>query len=93
VFVNVPWPVETGLVDSFARPGRNITGVSSYTGIEVSTKRLEILKEVAPTATRLSWILDPSMEATLDGGRFDIRALLDPAARRLGYEVRYHYVA
>jgi putative ABC transport system substrate-binding protein len=33
------------------------------------------------------------MEAKLDGGRFDIRALLDPAARRLGYEVRYHYVA
>jgi putative ABC transport system substrate-binding protein len=93
VFVNVPWPVETGLVDSFARPGRNVTGVSSYTGIEVSTKRLEILKEVVPTATRLSWILDPSMEPNIDGGRFDIRPHLDPAARSLGYEVRYHYVA
>ena len=93
VFVNVPWPVETGLIDSFARPGRNVTGVSSYTGIEVSTKRLEILKEVAPTATRLSWLLDPSMEPNLDGGRFDIRPRLDPAVRKLGYEVRYHYVA
>ncbi len=93
VFAEVPWPVETGLIDSFARPGRNVTGVSNYTGIEVSTKRLEFLKEIAPTATRLSWILDSSMEVTLDGGRFDIRPLLDPAARKLGYEVRYHYVA
>jgi len=93
VFAEVPWPVEMGLIDSFARPGRNVTGVSSYTGMEVSTKRLEFLKEIAPTATRLSWILDSSMEATVDGGRFDIRPLLDPAAKRLGYDVRYHYIA
>lgn len=93
VFTAVPWPVEIGLIDSFSRPGRNVTGVSTYTGIEVSTKRLEFLREIAPTALRLSWILDPSMEAKLDGGRFDIRALLDPAAKQLGYEVRYHYVA
>jgi putative ABC transport system substrate-binding protein len=93
VFVAVPWPVETGLIDSFARPGRNVTGVSSYSGIEVSTKRLEFLKEIAPTATRLSWILDADMAATVDGGSFDARPLLDSAARRLGYEVRYHTVA
>ena len=93
VFVAVPWPVETGLIDSFARPGRNVTGVSTYTGMEVSTKRLEFLREIAPTAIRLSWILDSSMEVTLDGGRFDIRPLLDPAARKLGYDVRYHYIA
>lgn len=92
VFTGVPWPVETGLIESFARPGHNVTGVSSYTGIEVSTKRLEFLKEVAPTATRLSWILDPSLGARVDGGRFDARPLLDPAAKTLGYEVRYHDV-
>lgn len=92
VFTSVPWPVETGLIDSFARPGRNVTGVSSYAGTEVSIKRLEYLKEIAPTATRLSWILDPSLGASLDGGRFDVRPLLDPAARTLGFEVRYHHV-
>lgn len=92
VFTSVPWPVETGLVDSFARPGRNVTGVSSYTGIEVSTKRLEFLKEIAPTAARLSWILDPSLGASLDGGRLDVGPLLDPAAKTLGYEVRYHHI-
>jgi putative ABC transport system substrate-binding protein len=92
VFMGIPWPVETGLIDSFARPGRNVTGVSLYTGIEVSTKRLEFLKQIAPTATRLSWILDPTLAARVDGGRFDLRPLLDPAVEALGYEVRYHQV-
>lgn len=92
VFVGVPWPVETGLIDSFARPGRNVTGVSSYTGIEVSTKRLEFLKEIAPNATRLSWILDPSLGASLDGRRLDARPMVDPAAKALGYEVRFHHI-
>ncbi|OGA30534.1 MAG: hypothetical protein A3F77_12925 [Betaproteobacteria bacterium RIFCSPLOWO2_12_FULL_67_28] len=48
VFVVVTWPVEQGLIDSFARPGRNLTGTSFYTGIEVTNKRLEFLREVAP---------------------------------------------
>ena len=93
VFTNVLYPVETGLIDSFARPGRNVTGVSAYTGIEVSTKRLEFLKEIAPGATRLSWILDLTVGATVDGGNFDIRPLLESDARKLGYETRYHVVA
>ena len=93
VFVAVPWPVETGLIESFARPGRNVTGVSSYSGIEVSTKRLEFLREIVPAATRLSWILDADMAATVDGGQFDARPLLDSAARKLRYEIRYHMVA
>jgi putative ABC transport system substrate-binding protein len=92
VFLGAPWPVETGLVQSFARPGRNVTGISSYTGIEVSAKRLEFLREIAPHATRLSWILDPLSEVTVAGGRFDVRPLLDPAAKSLGYDVRYHYL-
>lgn len=91
VFLAVPWPVETGLIESFARPGSNVTGVSAY-GIDVSTKRLEFLKEIAPKATRLSWILDAGMEATVDGRTFDVRPLLDTTAKRLGYEVRYHVV-
>jgi len=82
VFVGVPWPVETGLIDSFARPGRNVTGASAYTGVEVSTKRLEFLTDIAPTAPWLSWILDPGMEATLDGGRLDIVHCLARACGR-----------
>ena len=92
VFVNVSWPVEQGLIESYGRPGRNVTGVSTYTGLEVSAKRLEFLKAVAPTATRLSWILGSPTEQTVDGAGFDIRPLLSQAAGSLGYEVRYHFV-
>jgi putative ABC transport system substrate-binding protein len=92
VFVNVSWPVEQGLIESYGRPGRNVTGVATYSGIGVSAKRLEFLKAVAPTASRLSWILGSSMEQTVDGVGFDIRPILSQAARSLGYEVRYHFV-
>ena len=92
VFTNVSWPVEQGLIESFARPGRNVTGVASYTGIEVSAKRLEFLKAVAPTATRLSWILGSAREPTVDGAGFDVRPMLDPAAKSLGYEVGDDFV-
>ena len=92
VFLGVPWPVEQGFIESFARPGHNVTGVASYTGIEVSAKRLEFLKAVAPAATRLSWILGSATEPTVDGAGFDIRPLLDTATRSLGYEVSYHAI-
>ena len=92
VFFNASWPVEQGLIESYGRPGRNVTGVTTYTGLEVSAKRLEFLKAVAPTATRLSWILGSPTEQTVDGAGFDIRPLLNQAARSLGYEVRYHFV-
>ena len=92
VFISVAWPVEQGLIDSYARPGRNVTGVATYTGLEVSTKRLEFLKALAPNLTRLSWILGSASEPTVDGAGFDIRPVLEQAARSLGYEVRFHFV-
>ena len=45
-------PVATGLVDSLARPGGNITGLTRLTQ-ELNGKRLEILKEVVPTTSRV----------------------------------------
>jgi putative ABC transport system substrate-binding protein len=44
-------PVATGLVDSLARPGGNLTGFSDVAA-ELSAKRLELLKEIAPGAQR-----------------------------------------
>ena len=46
-------PVEMGLVESFARPGGNITGFTSITG-ELGGKRLELLKEAVPKIARVA---------------------------------------
>jgi putative ABC transport system substrate-binding protein len=47
VFTGIGDPVATGIVDSLARPGRNITGLANLSP-ELSAKRLELLKESAP---------------------------------------------
>jgi putative ABC transport system substrate-binding protein len=46
-------PVGTGLVASLARPGGNITGLSTFTA-ELSGKRLELLKEIVPNLSRVA---------------------------------------
>jgi putative tryptophan/tyrosine transport system substrate-binding protein len=50
-------PVAEGFVDSLARPGGNITGLTRLTR-ELSGNRLELLKEVAPTLSRVGVLLD-----------------------------------
>ena len=50
-------PVATGLVDSLARPGGNVTGVTRLTR-ELSGKRLELFKEMVPRASRVGILLD-----------------------------------
>jgi putative ABC transport system substrate-binding protein len=47
VFTTISHPVENGIIASFARPGGNITGLTNLTE-DLSGKRLELLKEVAP---------------------------------------------
>jgi putative tryptophan/tyrosine transport system substrate-binding protein len=59
VMVTSPDPVGTGLVASLAHPGGNITGVSDFHG-GVITKRLELLKDVAPLASRIAVLLNPT---------------------------------
>jgi putative ABC transport system substrate-binding protein len=56
-------PVATGLVDSLAEPGGNLTGVSDLT-VELSPKRLQLLKEMTPTLRRVAMLwnaADPGM--------------------------------
>jgi putative ABC transport system substrate-binding protein len=50
--VNVGDPLALGLVASLARPGGNVTGISSLAD-ELNTKRLEILKEAIPKLDRV----------------------------------------
>jgi len=52
VFTNASDPVGAGMVASLARPGGNVTGVSSLT-VELNTKRLEVLKDAVPKLTRV----------------------------------------
>ena len=59
VFEMLGDPVSSGLVSSLARPGHNVTGVSGL-GPELSTKQLELLKEIIPQLTRLAVLSNPS---------------------------------
>jgi putative tryptophan/tyrosine transport system substrate-binding protein len=52
-------PVGDGFVTSLARPGGNITGLTSSAGYELSGKRLELLKETVPRAVRVAVLRDP----------------------------------
>jgi putative tryptophan/tyrosine transport system substrate-binding protein len=52
-------PVELGLVTSLARPGGNITGVTSLNA-EVGPKRLELLHELVPTASVVGLLVNPT---------------------------------
>jgi putative tryptophan/tyrosine transport system substrate-binding protein len=55
-------PVEDGLVDSLARPGGNITGVTTI-AIALAGKRLELLKETVPNLSRVAVLWDPRGES------------------------------
>jgi putative ABC transport system substrate-binding protein len=59
VMGNAADPVGTGLVASLARPGGNITGLSDF-NLGVVTKRLELLKEVVPSLSRVAVLLNPA---------------------------------
>jgi len=56
-------PVGTGLVASLARPGGNITGLTSDAGLELGAKRLQLLKEAAPKISRVGILWNPSNPA------------------------------
>jgi len=53
-------PVEAGFVESLARPGGNVTGLTILTG-ELGEKRLELLKEPVPKLARVAVLYDPAL--------------------------------
>jgi putative ABC transport system substrate-binding protein len=65
VMVTTQDPVETGIIDSLARPGGNITGLTRLTR-DLSGKRLELLKEAVPKISRVGilWDSRPDIEAS-----------------------------
>ena len=59
VFAVAVDPMEVGLVASLNRPGGNLTGVTSL-NVEIGPKRLELLRELMPTATTVAVLVNPT---------------------------------
>jgi ABC-type uncharacterized transport system substrate-binding protein len=59
IFVTAEDPVRLGLVPSLARPGGNLTGVN-FLSAELGAKRLELLRELVPKATRVALLINPN---------------------------------
>jgi putative ABC transport system substrate-binding protein len=81
VFDSVPDPVGTGFVETLARPGGNATGFLTFE-YTLSGKWLELLKEIAPSLTRVAVLRDPANVAGI--GQF---AVIQSVAPSFGLEV------
>jgi putative ABC transport system substrate-binding protein len=81
VFTIASDPIADGLVNSLARPGGNVTGVSSLNS-ELDAKRLELLKEVVPALKRVAVLVNPT-----DRTAAPARGRAETAARRLGLQL------
>ena len=79
-------PIEAGFVDSLARPGRNLTGVTQL-AFELVGKRLELLKEAVPRVSRVAVLANPAHP----GEQRELKET-QSTARALGIALQYNQV-
>jgi putative ABC transport system substrate-binding protein len=88
--------VDAGLVESFSRPGRNVTGFSAaFSGLEFAMKRLQLLRDAVPSASRVAllmrrapWDSDPARQFRAEASRIGVTmigALLDDSVQPADY--------
>jgi len=77
-------PVETGLVESLARPGGNVTGITNLSS-DLGAKRVELFKEAVPKLARVAVLYVPSNPASIP----EVKEVLPAVARALGLTVRF----
>jgi putative ABC transport system substrate-binding protein len=75
-------PVEAGLVESLARPGGNVTGITNLSS-QLGGKRLELLKQVIPNLARVAVLYDPATA----GGVRELKEVR-PVGARLGLTIQ-----
>ena len=80
VFTTAGNPVQLGFVASWNRPGGNVTGITTFAE-ELLPKRLELLRELLPTAGKVALLFNPGSSATSQVESAQV------AARRLGLEI------
>jgi putative tryptophan/tyrosine transport system substrate-binding protein len=87
------FPVEAGVVDSLARPGRNVTGMSGFAGTGLFAKYLELLHDAKPSIKRIGYFwsyLPPfNPREEMERSYAEMRA----AAHQIGVEVRVLEIA
>jgi putative ABC transport system substrate-binding protein len=76
-------PVRFGLVANLARPGGNLTGIN-FLNVDVTTKRLELLRELVPGATRVAVLVNPTNDPVAE---LALRHVSE-AARALGVQIQ-----
>jgi len=82
VFTTASDPVRAGFVASVGRPGGNVTG-ATFMGIELVAKRVELLRDTVPGATRIALLVNPNNPGLMQ----DNIELSRVAAQRLGLEM------
>jgi putative ABC transport system substrate-binding protein len=78
-------PVQLGLATSLSRPGGNMTGINIFNS-ELASKRLELLRDLLPRASRIAVLVNPADVSLTDAQLKDVTA----ASRSMGLQIQVH---